>query len=242
MSNQLAKIVSIVLHPLLMPTLVFAILLYFVPVAVKPLPDSAFFQILMVIFFLTYVLPLISVSLIRLNYVVYFIRVLRLKYAKNISYHDAVAVINESEDYNEEYPAPKSIWMKSKEERVIPFIFITIYYGLCSYLFLAQWKFNIIFSVILLSITITIFLITLITIVWKISAHSTGIVGALGFILAVNLKYPDNQLLYPVLAMVVLAGLVMSSRLQLNDHDSSEVYVGALLGFVVSFGAIYFFV
>lgn len=242
MSNRLAKITSIVLHPLLMPTVVFAMLLYFVPLAVKPLPDSAFFQLLTVIFFLTYVLPLISVSLIRLNYVVYFIRVLRIKYVKNISYNDAVAVINESEDYNEEFPAPKSIWMKSKEERVVPFIFITIYYGLCSYLFLTQWKFNIIFSVILLSVTITIFLITLITIKWKISAHSAGIAGALGFILAVNLKFPDNQLMFPILALVVLAGLVMSSRLQLNDHSSREVYAGALLGFGISFGAIYFFV
>ena len=225
-----------------MPTLVFAVLLYFVPVAVKPLPDSAYFQLLTVIFFLTYLLPLISVSLIRLNYVVYFIRVLRLKYIKNISYHDAVAVINESDDYNEEFPAPKSIWMKSKEERVVPFVFITIYYGLCSYLFLAQWKFNAIFSVILLSTTTTIFLITLITIRWKISAHSAGIAGALGFILAANLKFPDNQLMYPILALVVLAGLVMSSRLQLNDHDSRQVYMGALLGFGVSFGSIYFFV
>lgn len=242
MSNRLAKITSLVLHPLLMPTLVFAILLYFVPLAVKPLPDSAFLQLLTIIFFLTYVLPLISVSLIRLNYVVYFIRVLRLKYVKNISYNDAVAVINESEDYNDEFPAPKSLWMKSKEERVVPFVFITIYYGLCSYLFLMQWKFNVIFSVILLSITITIFLITIITIRWKISAHSAGIVGALGFILAVSLKFQDNQLMYPILALIILSGLVMSSRLQLNDHDSSQVYAGALLGFGVSFGAIYFFV
>ncbi len=242
MSNRIAKIVSVVLHPLLMPTIVFAILLYFVPLAVKPLPDSAFFQILMVIFFLTYVLPLVSVSLIRLNYVVYFIRVLRLKYVKNMSYNDAIAVMNESEDYSGEFSAPKSIWMKTKEERVIPFIFITVYYGLCAYLFIAQWKFNDIFGVILMSITTTIFLVTLITTKWKISAHSAGIVGALGFIMGVNLKYPDNQLLYPILALVVLAGLVMTSRLQLNDHDSKEVYAGALLGFAVSFGAIYFFV
>ena len=242
MSDQLAKITSIVLHPLLMPTLVFAILLYFVPLAVKPLPDSAFFQLLMVIFFLTYVLPLISVSLIRLNYVVYFIRVLRLKYVKRISYHDAVAVVNESEDYNEEYPAPKSLWMKRKEERVVPFVFITIYYGLCSYLFLMQWKFNVIFSVILMSTTTTILLVTLITIRWKISAHSAGVAGALGFILAVNLKFPDNQLMYPILGLIMLSGLVMSSRLQLNDHDSSQVYTGALLGFCVSFGSIYFFI
>lgn len=242
MSNRIAKIVSVVLHPLLMPTIVFAILLYFVPLAVKPLPDSAFFQILMVIFFLTYVLPLVSVSLIRLNYVVYFIRVLRLKYVKNMSYNDAIAVMNESEDYSGEFSAPKSIWMKTKEERVIPFIFITVYYGLCAYLFIAQWKFNDIFGVILMSITTTIFLVTLITTKWKISAHSAGIVGALGFIMGVNLKYPDNQLLYPILALVVLAGLVMTSRLQLNDHDSKEVYAGAMLGFAVSFGAIYFFV
>ncbi len=241
MSEKLAKIISIVFHPLMMPTLVIALILYFAPLVVKPLPDASFLPLIGVVFVLTYVIPLISVSFIRLNHVVYYIKFLREKYSKKVSYQEAAVLDNDSEAYQEQESTKPSLWMKTKEERVMPFFFITIFYAMCAYLFLFQWKFNLIFGVIMGSITSTILVITLITVKWKISAHSAGVAGVLGFLLAVNLKFPDNNLLFPIVAMVMLSGLVMSSRLRLDDHDAKEVYWGYLLGFVMSFGSVYLF-
>lgn len=220
----------------------FTIILYFAPLVVKPLPDSSFLPLIGVIFVLTYIIPLISVSFIRLNDVVYYIKVLREKYSRKVSYQEAAGFVNGGNGYDDRLRAHKSLWMKTKEERVMPFFFITIFYAMCAYLFLFQWKFNLIFGVIIGSITLTVLAITLITIKWKISAHSAGIAGALGFLFAINLKFPDNELLFPIVILVMLSGLVMSSRLQLGDHDNKEVYLGYLLGFLLSFGAVYFFV
>jgi membrane-associated phospholipid phosphatase len=53
--------------------------------------------------------------------------------------------------------------------------------------------------------------------------------------------YPFYDLLYPVIVSVILTGVVMSSRLRLNEHRPAEVYAGALLGFFVCFFTLYFF-
>ncbi len=241
MSDKLAKIISIVFHPLMMPTLTIAFILYFAPMVVKPLPDASFLPLIAVVFVLTYIIPLISVSFIRLNHIVYYIKVLKEKFSKKVSYQEAAVLVSQNYGYEiHEFSRP-SLWMKTKEERVMPFFFITVFYAMCAYLFLFQWKFNPLFGVVMGSITITLLVITIITIIWKISAHSTGVAGVLGFLLAINMKFPDNHLLFPIVFMVMLSGLVMSSRLQLRDHDPKEVYWGYLLGFTISFAAIYFF-
>jgi len=87
--------------------------------------------------------------------------------------------------------------------------------------------------------TVVLFLITIITLKWKISVHSAGIMGLVGFLLAINLVYPGNNLLIPIILAVLASGVIMTSRLQLKDHTGNQVYVGALLGFIVCFGGIY---
>ena len=132
--------------------------------------------------------------------------------------------------------------MNDKRDRFVPFVFVTIIYGLSAYLFLVKIHTNPIFGIVLASITLTLVLTTLITQSFKISMHSAGISGVVGFLIAINLKYPDNQLLYPIIIIILLAGVVMTARLQLNAHTTKEVVTGGLLGFLVSFFAIYVFV
>jgi membrane-associated phospholipid phosphatase len=58
--------------------------------------------------------------------------------------------------------------------------------------------------------------------------------GALGIIMPLN-KAAEGALLYPVVLLIVLAGLVMSARLYLQVHTLREVGYGAALGFLVGF-------
>jgi len=170
------------------------------------------------------------------------VRILRIKYSKNVSYDDAVAMYNalDEELVAVSQPEPPSLWMKNRKERVMPFFFIAVYYGICTYFFISNREFNIIFPIVLGSITCTILIIALITTQWKISAHSAGVAGLFGFIMAINLKNPGSQLLLPLIISILLCGMVMTSRLQTNHHNLKEVYAGAVLGLIVSFGAIYF--
>jgi membrane-associated phospholipid phosphatase len=47
----------------------------------------------------------------------------------------------------------------------------------------------------------------------------------------------DGALFYPTVALIVIAGLVMMARLQLNAHTPREVMVGSMVGFATSFAA-----
>ena len=134
-----------------------------------------------------------------------------------------------------------SFEMLDRKERVLPFFFISIIYCLPTYLFYTKIKVNNTVLIIFATISILLLLLTIITIFWKISLHSTGISGMIGFIVAINIKYPDNDLIYPLIILILLAGAVMSSRLYLNCHRPEETFGGSIFGFLLSFGAVYFF-
>jgi hypothetical protein len=130
--------------------------------------------------------------------------------------------------------------MQSRQERLIPFALTTIAYILSTF-FLSYSPivkaFPLIVSL-LASISLTLALITIITIYWKISAHSTGIAGIVGFLLGIAYKYAEPTLLMPTLAIVLLAGLLMTARLYLDAHTPAQIGAGAYLGFVIQFIAV----
>lgn len=203
MQKGLANLISYVFHPLLMATGLVAILYFFAPSVIQPISEKSIIPILLMIFILTYIIPLISIGMLKLT--------------SSIS----------------------SFRLSNRKERTMPFFFVSIYYALTTYLFANKVVLGRTVVVIFLAITAVIFLVALITIFYKISAHSAGAWGVVGFLLGLYFKYPDNHLYYPILATVVLAGVINSSRLLLNEHDLKEVFWGSVLGISVSFGSIY---
>ncbi len=221
-NNHLAKIISIILHPLVMPTIIFYLLYHYALESLMPMSSVIFQRILQMIFIITFFLPLVSVLMMRINDILAYFKF------RNSDEKRREASVN-------------ALLMNDKRDRVVPFIFVAIIYGLSAYLFLVKIHTNPIFGIILASITFTLVLTTLITQSFKISMHSAGISGVVGFLMAVSFRYPDNQLFYPIIIMILLAGVAMTARLQLNAHTTKEVITGALLGFLVSFFAILVF-
>lgn len=201
---KLANLISIVFHPIFIPTLIFATIFGFAPILARPLSDEALIYILVAIFITTFVIPLCSIGV--------------LKFSDYIS----------------------SLTMKDRKERVIPFLFVSIFYGITTYMFYAKMQLNQVLVLIMLSITIISFVIAIITVFWKISAHSAAIAGMMGFLIAIMIKYSLSSLLIPVILSVLIVGIVMSSRLYLNFHKPSEILAGGILGFVFSFGIVFF--
>ena len=134
-----------------------------------------------------------------------------------------------------------SLSLQSRRERVLPFFFIALYYGVTTYLFEEKFPINSHLILIFTTITGLILIVTLITTFWKISAHSVGINGLLGFLVAIDIRFPDSQLLWPILSVVLISGFVMSSRLILNAHNLSQVLLGGVTGFIVCFSTLYMF-
>lgn len=62
-----------------------------------------------------------------------------------------------------------------------------------------------------------------------------GVTGLLGIVLPLNTVAENNALFIPAVALLVITGLVMSARLQLNAHTPREVWFGALTGFLIGF-------
>jgi hypothetical protein len=129
-----------------------------------------------------------------------------------------------------------SFFMKDRQQRIVPFVFISLYYVLTAYLFTSKLFFvNELLIACITVVAALIVLLTLITFFWKISAHSMAMGGSVGVLVAVQMHYTMASMLWPLLGMVVLAGAVMTARLYLKAHDAAEVWVGFGVGFLFCF-------
>lgn len=81
----------------------------------------------------------------------------------------------------------------------------------------------------------------LITLRWKISAHTTAVgcfVGMTAWLAANGLADIDAMTVLSV--VIIIAGLVATSRLMLHRHNFAQVVAGVALGFACCFGLMYF--
>ncbi|MCV9388623.1 phosphatase PAP2 family protein [Reichenbachiella ulvae] len=134
-----------------------------------------------------------------------------------------------------------SLKMENREERIVPFVFITLFYGMTTYLFIFKVGVNELVTVVFVSTTLLIVILTVITSVFKISIHAAGMSGVCGYLLCLCWKNPGSDLLYPFIVLVVLAGCVMAARLHLNAHRPVEILAGSLIGLTTCFSALYWF-
>jgi len=199
--NTLARVISIVFHPLLLTTYLFALLSFAFPSALFPFTTASRWWLISFIFVLTVLLPAINIFFLR-----------------------ALNTI--------------SSWtMEDRRERIRPFFLITIIYCLVTYVFSVKTRLSTSDSMFKLFLIIDCLVIaaTVITFMYKISIHSLGISGIAGILIPLNWTAEDNALFIPTIIVIVLAGIVMSSRLQLHSHTTREVWVGGLTGFVMGF-------
>jgi len=132
--------------------------------------------------------------------------------------------------------------MRERHERIIPFSFITILYIVITYLFYSKTRIGLNDNLLkfLIIIDALVLVGTIVTYFYKVSMHSIGMCGLIGILLPLNKISEDGALFYPIIATIVLSGLVMSARLQLNAHTPREVMVGGVLGFTTGFVLMFF--
>jgi len=80
----------------------------------------------------------------------------------------------------------------------------------------------------------------LITLKWKISAHTTAMGGLTGMILWFAISgMADVNIMILFSIGIILSGAIATSRLLLQRHDICQVLAGLALGFVFCFGAMW---
>lgn len=131
----------------------------------------------------------------------------------------------------------KSFQLETRQERIFPFFMILVVYAVFTYLPVHQHKIGFDDNVFkfLLIIDCLVLAGALFTLFYKVSIHAIGIMGVAGILIPLNMESDNTLLLWITIGVVVLAGIIMSARLQLNAHTPRQVLVGALSGFLIGF-------
>jgi membrane-associated phospholipid phosphatase len=131
----------------------------------------------------------------------------------------------------------KSFKLESQQERIFPFFMILVLYAVFTYLLTYHNKIGLDDNVFkfLLIIDCLVLIGALFTLFYKVSIHAIGIMGLAGILIPLNKESDNALLLWITIGVVVIAGIIMSARLQLNAHTPRQVLVGALSGFLIGF-------
>jgi len=209
MVRKLAVLGSVLMHPLLMPTYLFALLFYYAPIIVRPGVSNADY-LLLAIFLTTFLIPLVYVTVSRFL-------VIRKNY---------LAVIS----------------MPTRQERVLPFFFISVFYMIVTFLFVYKFNASPVLSILLAAFTVIIIVASVTTLFIKVSAYSASSCGLIGFIIGLGSEYPQAFLVTPLVITLLISGLVMSSRLYIGSHKPKDVLVGSVIGLTISLVSVWLFV
>lgn len=123
-----------------------------------------------------------------------------------------------------------SSWsVENRRERIIPLLITTFLYSATSFIIfgfpIPVFLKSFIFAASFLSL-----LVTVINFWWKISLHSVGSGALIGLVFILSLKM-ITPLDWYLFSAIIAGGLVLASRLKLNLHSPSQVWVGLIAGF-----------
>ena len=134
-----------------------------------------------------------------------------------------------------------SLKLQNRKERLLPFFYITIFYVFTAYYFSRQMLVTDITSGIFILTAMMILAASIVTFFWKISVHSVSMGGVVGLLFVITAMLPESPVNYLLLAAILISGLVLSARLKLQAHTPAQVYMGFVLGLLISFMIIYWF-
>jgi hypothetical protein len=198
--NFLARLVSVLFHPLLMATYLFIILALTLPSALAPIQPSSHVTFILLIFIVTFLLPLFNIAIFKF------------------------------------FGTIDSITMVNRRERILPFAFILMIYVAITYLLYSRTQISLDDNFLKLMMVVDLLVVAalLATIFFKVSVHSIGIWGLIGITIPLTKISEVNALFYVTVGLILMAGIIMSSRLQLGVHTSREVMWGGVIGLATS--------
>ncbi|MBS1929379.1 MAG: hypothetical protein IT254_05955 [Chitinophagaceae bacterium] len=129
-----------------------------------------------------------------------------------------------------------SIQLHSQRDRIIPYIAVGIFYFWSYLVFSRQPLYPPILSSFILGIFLASSACLIANIYFKISMHATGMGAWVGVFLLIMFR---NEMLmtWPLSAVFLIGGLVLSARMLLSAHTPKEIYLGLIVGLITQFVA-----
>ena len=109
------------------------------------------------------------------------------------------------------------ISMEKSRDRVIPLLSAAVFYYV-GYMLLVRINAFQIFRLFMIASVIVVAILFLVSFQWKISNHAAAIGGLTGTIISLSFRTGNNPVL-PIILVIVVSGLVNTSRLILNKHN-----------------------
>ena len=130
--------------------------------------------------------------------------------------------------YYRKYQGWSLIELGAKERRMVPYIISILCYFFCYYIMtffhIPHFKARILIAALIIQV-----LCALINVWWKISTHTAAIGGFTGALLAFSVIFAFNPIWWLCLVLII-AGMVGSSRMILRQHTLAQVTTGFIVG------------
>ena len=120
--------------------------------------------------------------------------------------------------------------INDRKERIIPLILTTVLYATTSFI-IFKFPIPLFLKSFLFSLGFLSLVVTLINLRWMVSLHSVGAGALISIVLILSFKM-YTPLVWYLISVIIIGGLVLSSRLQLKNHNPQEVWLGFLTGFI----------
>lgn len=118
--------------------------------------------------------------------------------------------------------------MGRRERRMVPYVISILCYFTCVYVMRELHIPHFMSSIVIVALIIQI-VCAIVNIWWKISTHTAGIGGVTGALFAFSAIFGFNPLLW-VCIVVMVAGILGTSRMILRQHSLSQVVTGYVVG------------
>lgn len=120
-----------------------------------------------------------------------------------------------------------------RERRMVPYVISIVCYSVCYYLMSIAHIPHFMGSILVAAVLIQV-VCALINVWWKVSMHETAIGGVAGALLAFAIIFTFNPIWWFCLVMLI-SGIVGSSRMILRQYSLSQIVAGWFLGFILAF-------
>ncbi len=123
-----------------------------------------------------------------------------------------------------------SVFLHTKKDRIIPYMICGIFFFWAYLVFKRQERYPGIIPQFLLGVFLAASAALIANIYFKISMHAIGVGGWLGIFWVIA---RENSMLmtWPIALVLLITGIVCTSRFIISDHTQKDVYAGLLLGF-----------
>jgi len=130
-----------------------------------------------------------------------------------------------------------SVFLRTQKDRIIPYIAVGIFYF---------WQYQVcrnypgtlhpIVPSFMLGVFLAASAALIANIYYKISMHAMGVGGWLGIFLII-MQSNTMWMAWPLSVVLLITGVVCTSRLLISDHSPKDIYAGLLVGLVCQFAA-----